>query len=58
MSEKWEYVVDHVRGSLSPDWLNGYGDDGWELVSAVFIPNAHSYSDDHWILTFKRPKKQ
>ena len=58
MKQQWEYITDvvYTQGSDVAEWLNGYGEDGWELVSAFFNSSTTSYADEHWKFIFKRPK--
>lgn len=52
---KWEYKVDTFtpyQGKDFIDWLNSYGNQGWELVQETVIPQfapLYKYS-----CTFKR----
>jgi hypothetical protein len=45
--QKWEYL--RVTVIVSDATLNQYGDQGWELVSVIVLP-------DHPVYFFKRPK--
>jgi hypothetical protein len=56
--QKWEYAGDlyYVYQNDVSGYLNGYGADGWELVSAHFNASNSDYRDEHYRFIFKRLK--
>ncbi len=51
--QQWEYFTDLFpdRGGDAEEFLNGYGERGWELIFAFPYNDGHKY-------IFKRPKTQ
>ena len=52
--QKWEYFVAPLLEHNPAEILNTFGDDGWELVSAVDT-NIGKGSSDEIVLFLKRP---
>ena len=57
--KRWEYlVVERVSEfTMSSDYLNGYGKEGWELINVLKDIDKHSeeYGDEFYTCVFKRP---
>jgi hypothetical protein len=58
--QQWEYTVTDANWDpkRAEGELNGYGADGWELVTAYFRPNdgtEASVDNEHTRYIFKRP---
>ena len=57
---RWEYKIINIRSEnyrLDPNavvQLNGFGDDGWELVGLTSV-NFKSGATDNIAMVFKRP---
>ena len=57
--QKWEYVLGLLEnqdlGNL-PSFLNGMGDEGWELVQITNNPKDVMWTGSTPVAVFKRPK--
>lgn len=49
---QWEYFTAPVLSHVAQDILNNFGDEGWELVTA--LPTEHP---ETVVAYFKRPKQ-
>lgn len=54
----WEYNVVYFEGDEADllDWLNGLGEQGWELCDSIQIRGAVTGSTGLRLYTFKRKK--
>lgn len=57
MIQRWEYAADvfYTHQADMTGWLNGYGEQGWELISAYLNPSTTSYQEEYYRCIFKRP---
>jgi hypothetical protein len=55
-SAKWEYSCDtyYPYQNDMDGWLNGWGEQGWEIISAHFTPSDQSYQQEFYRFIFKR----
>ena len=56
MHHRWEYWVHKSNEPiLSPDEMNEFGNEAWELVSVVYRAATNTY---YYVYYFKRPESQ
>jgi len=55
---QWEYWCDtyYTYQNDMQGYLNGYGEQGWELASAHFSPSDQNYQQEYYRIILKRPK--
>lgn len=59
--QQWEYEVQDFYGAHLPkEYLNGFGHNGWDLLSSELVndPIAEIGGTKHYFLIFKRPKQK